>query len=150
MRQPVWHWIVSVWIYPKLPNSRKTLVRQTHGVAAGAMQSLKILVSVVRFRPGPPGTHSETPTYTSGRFCFRAQKVLVPGLFPASCQHMSLSRQTSSKPPAFHAVLYSFQLVICCVGFAGTRMPSLSLIPVQAPSGRFLQQSRVDDGRFLR
>jgi hypothetical protein len=52
MRQRVWHWIVSVTILAKLATSSRTLVRQIDGVAAGAALRLKILVSVVRFRPG--------------------------------------------------------------------------------------------------
>ncbi|MBQ5940780.1 hypothetical protein, partial [Massilia sp. AB1] len=51
---------VRTSIQCKLPTSSKTLVRQTDGVAAGATLRLKILVSVVRFRPGPPRTCSSS------------------------------------------------------------------------------------------
>jgi hypothetical protein len=56
MRMRVCRRIVSVTIHARLPVSSRTLVRQIDGVAAGATLRLKILVSVVRFRPGPPRT----------------------------------------------------------------------------------------------
>ena len=56
MRQRVWRFVVSATIPAQLAGSSRTLVRQTDGVVAGAARRLKILVSVVRFRPGPPRT----------------------------------------------------------------------------------------------
>jgi hypothetical protein len=78
---PVCHRIVSVTIHAKLPVSSRTLVRQTEGGAAGAARRLKILVSVVRFRPGPPRIPQNA---NPCRLAFLVSRgdALVPGLFP--------------------------------------------------------------------
>ncbi len=62
MRMRVCRGIVLVTIHARPPVSSRTLVRQIDDVAAGATLRLKILVSVVRFRPGPPRTHKKPPS----------------------------------------------------------------------------------------
>jgi len=88
MRQRIWRCVVSTTIHANLASSRKTLVRQTDGVAAGAARRLKILVSVVRFRPGPPRTFQakrrsmQIGVFVSGARSPRARPIPYPTLSP--------------------------------------------------------------------
>jgi len=55
MRQPVEHCVLSTTIHAIPAGNSRTLVRQIDNAVAGDAK-MKILVSVVRFRPGPPRT----------------------------------------------------------------------------------------------
>ena len=57
MRQRDWRRVVSITLYAKPLSPCRTLFRQKGSVAPDPARRLKILVSVVRFRPGPPRTY---------------------------------------------------------------------------------------------
>jgi hypothetical protein len=88
MRQRVWRCVVSATIHAKLVDSRRTLVRQIDGVVAGAARRLKILVSVVRFRPGPPRISlTKTPILANRRFCLWTRSPRVRSISGTSPHH---------------------------------------------------------------
>ena len=80
----VCHCVVSATIHSRVVDRHRTLIRQTGGARADAARRLKILVSVVRFRPGPPRTCiAKRPLIEVGVFV-SGNAVLASGLSPVT------------------------------------------------------------------
>jgi hypothetical protein len=99
MRQRVCRRVVSATIHAKLADRLRTLVWQIDGVVADAARRLKILVSVVRFRPGPPRIQKTPPS--GGVFVSDSGKILGSGPSPVVLHSTAgkPSTELSKRPP---------------------------------------------------